>query len=193
MTEDFFALLGEPRRPWLDPERSRKRSTASAARNTPTSRAGRSRRRFRAAQPGAGNLARPKARLRHLLELEYPEIKLSGPSNVPPGLADWFVSVHGLLGETDGVLTKKAAASTALAKALLARVELATREKVESVLAQLDALHATATEELIAFDILWIGVRPPDAAATLQGFYQRFAYLSRWIEQLRERLFQLGT
>ncbi len=192
MTEDFFALLGEPRRPWLDPE-AVKQTFHRLSRTEHPDQQGAEEADFARVNQAQAVLREPKTRLRHLLELEYPEIKLSGPSNVPPGLADWFVSVHGLLRETDGVLTKKAAASTALAKALLARVELATREKVESVLEQLDALHATATEELIAFDALWVGVRPPDAAVTLQGFYQRFAYLSRWLEQLRERLFQLGA
>ena len=41
------------------------------------------------------------------------------------------------------------------------------------------------------FDAVW-DTRPLDAAVRLHEFYQRFAYLSRWTDQLRERLFQLG-
>ena len=67
------------------------------------------------------------------------------------------------------------------------------REKVEAALEQLDALQSAATAELQAFNARWLDTRPPDAALLLHDFYQRFAYLSRWLEQLRERLFQLAA
>ena len=192
MTEDFFALLGEARRPWLDPE-AVKEAFHLLSRTTHPDQPVAENADFALLNQAQTTLREPKLRLRHLLELEYPEVKLSGPSNVPAGLADLFVSVHGLLAEADAVFKKKVDASSALAKALLAREEFTAREKVESVLEQLDALQAGAVEALRAFDSLWTGTRPPDAAATLLGLYQRFAYLSRWSEQLRERLFQLGS
>lgn len=133
----------------------------------------------------------PKTRLRHLLELEFPEVRLAGPSSVPPTLADLFAPIHGLLQEIDALFAKKAAAPSALAKALLARQELVLREQAEARLAELENLHASALVELDAFDRLWT-THPPNLAAKLHEFYQRFAYLSRWTEQLRERLFQLG-
>ena len=191
MTEDFFARLGEPRRPWLDPERVKETFHRLSRTEHPDQLAGEDAdfARLNAAQ---AVLRESRARLRHLLELEYPNVRLSGPASVPAGLADLFVDVHGSLREADGVLAKKAAASSALARALLAREELAVREKVENHLENLDALHAAATEELQALDARWTP-RPPDAAATLHALYQRFAYLTRWSEQLRERLFSLGT
>ena len=192
MTPDFFALLGEPRRPWLDPE-AVKEAFHRLSRTAHPDQQGTESADFARLNQAQRTLRDPKLRLRHLLETEYPEVKLTGPSSVPTGLADLFVSVHGLLAGTDAVLTKKAAASSALAKALLAREELAARGEVERVLDQLDALQTNAVEVLQAFDSLWIAARPPDAAATLLGLYQRFAYLSRWTEQLRERLFQLGS
>ena len=192
MTEDFFALLGEPRRPWLDPEAVKDTFHRLSRTEHPDQQTAENADFARLNQAQA-TLRDPKLRLRHLLELEYPEVKLSGPSGVPAGLADWFVSVHGLLRETDAILAKKSAATSALAKALLAREEFAAREKVEATLEQLDALHATATAELQVFDARWMNDRPPEAAAVLHDFYQRFAYLSRWLEQLRERLFQLGA
>ncbi len=192
MTPDFFALLGEPRRPWLDPE-ALKETFHRLSRTAHPDQQGTEDADFARLNQAQATLRESKTRLRHLLELEHPEIKLSGPSNVPAALADLFVGVHGLLAEADAVLTKKAAASSALAKALLAREEFAAREKVEHVLKQLDALQADATAALQAFDALWTAARPPDAATTLLGLYRRFAYLSRWSEQLRERLFQLGA
>ena len=120
MTEDFFALLGEPRRPWLDPEQVKETFHRLSRTEHPDQQAAENTDFARLNQAQA-TLRDPKGRLRHLLELEYPEVKLSGPSGVPGGLADLFVSVHELLRETDAVLAKKAAAASALAKALLAR------------------------------------------------------------------------
>ena len=194
MTPDYFALLGEERRPSLDPERIKdafhRLSRTEHPDQTTAAGADADFARLNTAQ---ATLRDPKARLRHLLELEYPHARLGGPSNVPAGLADRFVAVHGLLRETDALLAKKAGASSALAKALLAREELATREKVEAALDDFNALLTEAEGELGGFDARWTAARPHDAADTLLGFYQRFAYLSRWTEQLRERLFQLGT
>ena len=192
MTEDFFALLGEPRRPWLDPEEVKEAFHRLSRLLHPDQQA-EANADFARLNQAQASLREPKSRLRHLLELEYSEVKLSGPASVPPHLTDWFMPVHGLLGETDALLKKKAGASGALARSLLAREEFAVREKIEVVFEQLSALLAAVGDELQAFDSRWMAARPPDAGAVLHDFYQRFAYLSRWIDQLREHLFQLGT
>ena len=198
MAEDFFTLLGESRRPWLDPERVKEKFHQLSRTEHPDQQT--------ASSPGDESadavfarlnqaqaaLRDPKARLRHLLELEFPQVKLSGPAKVPVTLADLFAPIHGLLRAIDAVLAKKAAAPSALAKALLARDEFSLREKAETQLARLETLHLAAVAELQAFDVEW-EPRPPDAAARLHEFYQRFAYPARWTEQLRERLFQLGA
>lgn len=191
---DFFALLGERRRPFLDPEQVKdtfhrlSRTEHPDQRSAPATDSDAAFARLNQAQ---ATLRDPKARLRHLLELEHPEVKLSGPTNVPASLADLFAPIHGLLREIDDLLAQKAAAPSALAKALLARRELALRERAELRQAEVDALQASALAELRDFDAQW-EPRPPGTARTLHDFYQRFAYLSRWSEQLRERLFQLG-
>ena len=194
---NYFALLGEARRPDLDPERiretfhrlSREQHPDAAADSGGAGEGGGDA--FARLNQAQATLSDPKGRLRHLLELEYPEIRVAGPSVVPPALADLFAPVLTLVRDTDALLAKKAAAPSALARALLARQEFALRESAETLLARLDALHAAALEELRAFDAAW-EPRPPDAAARLVDFHGRFAYLSRWTEQLRERLFQLG-
>lgn len=191
---DFFALLGEPRRPFLDPEAVKETFHRLSRTEHPDQRTARSTdldTGFARLNQAQATLRDPKARLGHLLELEHPQVKLSGPANVPASLADHFAPIHGLLREIDELLAKKAAAPSALAKALLARSELALRERAEASFAEVEALHAAALAELQAFDARW-EPRPPDAAAALHDFYQRFAYLSRWAEQFRERLFQLG-
>ncbi len=194
MVEDYFALLGEERRPWLDPERVKETfHRISRTKHPDQQQPGESDDTFARLNQAQAVLRDPRARLRHLLELAHPEIRLSGPANVPMSLADLFAPIHGLLRETDDLLAKKAAAPSALVKALLARQEWTLRERAEERLAELDALHAAALEELQAFDAGWNRhASESTAARQLHDFYQRFAYLSRWAEQLRERLFQLG-
>ena len=191
---DFFALLGEPRRPDLDPERIKQtfhrlsRTGHPDQQITPSDRADTD---FAQLNLAHTTLREPKARLRHLLELEFPAVRLSGPSTVPATLADQFAPVHGLLREIDALLARKAAASSALARALLTREEWTLRDRAENSLIQIESLHAAALADLRSFDAFW-EPRPPDAAARLHDLYQRFSYLTRWTDQLRERLFQLG-
>ena len=198
MAEDFFALLGEERRPWLDPERIKdtfhrlSRTVHPDQQNGSPMEAGVADTDFARLNQAQTALRDPKARLRHLLEIEYPQIRLSGPADVPATLADLFAPVHGLLQEIDAFLARKAGAPSSLAKALLARDEFALCEKVEARLAALGSLHAAALEELRTFDAQW-SPRPTDASARLHDFYQRFAYLTRWTDQLRERLFQFAA
>ena len=118
-------------------------------------------------------------------------MRLSGPAEVPRELAGLFAPVHGLLERVDAVLARKAAAPSALARALLAREELALRAELEAQFQVVDQLHTAALEELKDYDANWQS-GDPSAQRPLVGFYHRFSYLSRWLEQFRERLFQLG-
>jgi curved DNA-binding protein CbpA len=189
---DYFALLGEPRRPFLDPERVKETfhrlSRSQHPDQTAVSAEGDGD--FTALNLAQQTLRDPKLRLRHLLELEHPQIQTSGPAAVPAALADHFAPIHQLLKNIDAFLPRKSAATSALSRALLSREASAVRHEAQTRLAQLETQHAAALEDLQAFDARW-EPRPPDAAVRLRDFYGRFAYLSRWIEQLRERLFQL--
>ena len=195
MADDFFALFGEERRPWLDRDRIKETFHRLSREQHPDQQAGSSTgetdamfARLNAAQAA---LRDPTMRLRCLLEIEYPGIKVSGPASVPETLADLFAPIHQLLQSIDALLARKEAAPSALARALLSREELNLQEAAQERLAELETLHAQVLEELQAFDARW-EPRPPDAAGQLLKFYQWFVYLTRWMDQLRERLFQLG-
>ena len=133
----------------------------------------------------------PKARLRHLLELGVSGGPADRPDDVPATLADQFAPIHGLLREIDALLARKAAAPSALTRALLAREEFALRERTEERLTQVEMYATRRTTRPLCLRRRW-EERPTDAATRLHELYQRFSYLSRWLEQLRERLFQLG-
>ena len=196
MPDDFFALLGEPRRPFLDPERIKDTFHRLSRTEHPDQQAGtdidEAGASFAKLNQAQAVLRDPKSRLRHLLELEHPEVRLSGPANVPATLANLFAPIHELLRQADELLAKKVAAPSALAKALLARQEWTLREQAETRLAEVEALQSAAEGELRVLDASWETGARDNSAATLHDFYQRFAYLGRWAEQLRERLFHLG-
>ena len=104
---DYFALLGEARRPWLDPEKLKEKYFAlsrAAAADAELNEA------FRV-------LSDPKLRLHHLLTLEGAELTAGRP--VPPSVAELFWNTGTLLREVERWLLKNAGATGALARSLL--------------------------------------------------------------------------
>src|SRR6266480_4581877 len=96
---DYFFLLDEPRRPWLDPEVLKAKFHVLTSTVHPD-------RVHRATEPEkqAANqryaelnaayqcLREPKDRLRHLLELER-GIKVEDVQKISPGTMDWFMEI----------------------------------------------------------------------------------------------------
>ena len=189
--DDYFALLGEKRRPYLDPERISEAFRELSRSQHPDQQQGGPAEDFARLNQAQQTLRDPKLRLAYLLGLEFPEVRLSGPAEVPRTLAGLFAPVHGVLERADGLLSRKAGAPSALARALLAREELALREEVEAQFQALERLYGEALEELRVYDAAWESGEA-SSKAQLVGFHQRFSYLSRWRDQLGERLFQLG-
>src|SRR6187402_2801403 len=107
---DYFALLGEPRRPLLDPERI-KDTFHRLSRERHPDQAGGAIDAFAELNLAQETLRDPKLRLRHLLALEHPEIGTAGPTSVPPSLADDFAPTHELLQRLNAFLPRKEAAS----------------------------------------------------------------------------------
>lgn len=193
MNPDPFSLLALPRRPWLEAEtvkesyhRLSRELHPDAADGTGNA-AG-----FAALNEAQATLTDPRRRLTSLLALEFADAPSSAPAPVPAGLGDLVFPTQGFLQTVDQFLARKAAASGALARALLAREEWTLREETETRLAELAALQADALDDLRRFDEEAWDARPPDTAATLRGLRDRLSYLGRWTEQFRERLFQLG-
>ncbi len=198
---DYFALLEEERRPWIDPGRVKEtfhrlsrnqhpdqRTSGGSVEQVSSDNAD-----FAALNVAQQTLRDPRSRLRHLLSLEYPQVSVSGPSAVPSGLADLMFPVQSLLGQADAFLARKAAASSALSLAMLAGEGFLLQERAEKKLAALEAKLSELTDELQQFDSQRWYTRPADTASVLLGFYHGFAYLGRWTEQFRERLFQLAV
>ncbi len=183
---DFFALLGQPRQPWLDPGELKARFHELA----------------RVAHPDAGQqtdsvfrdlseayetLADPKRRLHHLLTLAgAPPPGGAGP--VPPDLGSIFSRLGTTLMETQQHLRQKAAVTSPLGRSVLAGTEAALRSRLSGLKEELsraedDALQNLKKENEAA------ALRP----AVLGPLYQRLSYLSRWRDQVEEQLYGLDS
>jgi curved DNA-binding protein CbpA len=186
---DYFALLQQPRRPWLDSEELKEKyheltKTAHPDRSSsanPNSD-------FADINEAYRVLLDPKLRLDHLLNLEG--IPPASHTNVPEQIADVFLEIGTLIQETDRLLAKSAT-TTALSKALLRSEILEKQKLIADLLEKLETMYADALKELKLLDQTWTST-DKNGAAELSALLSRFAYLTRWIAQLKERKFQLS-
>ena len=87
---DYFALLGQPRKPWLDPEQLKQKYHELARQSHPDKNVNEAYR----------TLADAKSRLQHLLALEG--VALSASSNeIPQELTDLFMAIAPALNKID--------------------------------------------------------------------------------------------
>jgi curved DNA-binding protein CbpA len=185
---DHFAILAQPRRPWLDAEALKDAFHRATAQEHPDV-AGGSGENAAALNAAYAVLRDPATRLRHLLALEWPDFAAS-PASIPAALADFFGRIA-TLRQTGAALTKKeAAAQSPLARALLAGDRAAQHGDLQAALAELEAAEAAALADLRAIDAMW-DQRETTTPALLAAAQQRFSFLAKWQAQLREDLFKL--
>ncbi|MBS0660677.1 MAG: J domain-containing protein [Verrucomicrobia bacterium] len=184
---DAFALLGLPARPLLA-EDEIVRAFDAAALTAHPDRGGQAAD-FAALEEARRVLTDPATRLRHLLARETGAEPGRGPAEVPVVIGEAFTRATAVCAAADTLLARRAAATSALAKAMLAAPALEVRERVEAWLGELSELRTAAETALARFDADWqAGQRPLEA---LRDLAQIFAFLSRWTSQGRERLFAL--
>lgn len=185
---DHFAVFAQPRRPWLDPEALRESFQRAAARHHPDAGGGEGH--FAAINAAHTILREPAARLRHLLALEAPPWPAHS-ATIPSAVTDLFMQLAATRGTLEHFQKKHAAATSPLARALLAAEKAALLRDLETTLARLNTAHETALTELRALDAAWDS---PAAAEwdRLANLQTRFAFLAKWSQQLREDIFQLS-
>ena len=189
---DYFALLGEVRRPWIDRNKLKQKYHQLTLRLHPDRG-----RRNQTTSEDTGSLAElneafrvlqdPKLRLQHLLMLE--NAAPVAARSVPPALANLFWDTGASLKNLDAILEKQSSTSRltqALGKSEIADAEMRTRE----ILDQLRSLYNDALDKVRRTDPLWLA-DPAAHVSTLVDLYDSFSYLSRLIEQVNERLLRL--
>ena len=180
---DYFALMEQPHRPWLEECALRDAFHRLAAAKHPDAATGNAGE-FADLNTAFCTLRDPVKRLRHWLELESPDA-LHRAAAIPPDLLELFPIIGSARQSLIDFAARHRSATTALSRALLAGDEAKVRATADSARAALDAVRGNALEALRALDAAHSS---PDELAALHG---RFAFLEKWDAQLREAALQV--
>ena len=192
---DHFALLEEPRRPWLDSGLLQAKFLARCAATHPdhfhsASQAEKAaaNARFQAINAAYNCLREPKERLQHLLALER-GIPPGDIHDIPPDTADLFLEVGQHCRGVDVFLTEKERAISPLVKAQLFEQAADWSGRLTLLQKKITGRLAEADATLRSLDLQWqAGTRP---FAPLEQLSKHLSYLARWRQQLQERLVRL--
>ncbi|MBU6400288.1 MAG: DnaJ domain-containing protein [Verrucomicrobia bacterium] len=203
---DYFALLSEPRRPWLDAERLKSRFHDLSLQwhpdrfhHAPIAERQAAHERFGELNAAYHCLREPKPRLRHLLELEG-ETGLDQVQNVSPDLIDLFAEIGAACREVRAADAEKAGASSSILRAQQLEAALGWSDRFSKLEQKINAYREPLLAELQRLDPRWTAAPPPGSAARRSALplartrqiYQALGFLDRWLAQVQERLLPLN-
>lgn len=201
---DCFALLQEPRRPWLEPEALKNKFLALAARFHPDRAHQASEGDKSAAQQRYAELNRayqrlrdPKERLQHLLELEL-GAKSQQVQQLPPGLMEVSMEVAQLCRQADAFISEKGRTTSPLLLVPMFERGQEWTEKLAGLLRKIQSRHDELVAELKLLDAEWDGGRNGQESSRngdlprLEELSRLFGFCARWMGQLQERIVQLS-
>jgi curved DNA-binding protein CbpA len=203
---DNFALLDEPRRPWIDPEALKQKFLALSAQvhpdrvhNAPTVERQAADRRYSELNGAYNCLREPKERLRHLLELEQ-GTKPADIQNVPTETMDLFFETGRLCKEADAFLGEKARAASPILKAQLFERSHECLGKLLAMQQKINARRDELLAELKTMNPAWESTTNEPAQrepvplplGRLEEIYRLLGYFGRWRDQIQERSVRLS-
>lgn len=184
---DYFALLEQPRQPWLDLDELKRRYQTFALTEHPDQKHSTDATAdFATLNEAYRCLRDPKLRLQHLLALEG-----NPPGRdeiIPPDLFDFFSEVSHFIEKADGLLARRRAQQNALSRSLLHSEFLIIQHDATKILEKLRHFYAEALGTMRAANDRW-----KVEIESLKTLYLRLAYLGRWIQQVEERNFALAS
>jgi curved DNA-binding protein CbpA len=201
---DYFALLDEPRRPWLDAEQLKTKFLALSTEAHPdkmqtATRADResATRRFAELNAAFNCLQDTKERLRHLLNLELGS-KTKDAMEVPSDLADLFIEIAGVQREANAFLAEAAKVQSPLLRVQMFERAQDWTERLRVVQSKVGDLQAGLLQELQALNVEWLrSENDPVLRGVLlqqvEQIHQRFSFYNRWGAQIQETLVQLSV
>ena len=204
---DAFALLDEPRRPWLDAEALKQKvlplsSAVHPDRFHSAAESERQRATARYAELNAAyNILRePKERLLHLIELEA-GAKPNDVQRIPPGTMDLFVEVGQLCRDVDSFIVERARVTSPLLKVQMFERGMEWTDKLQALQQRINAKRDELSAELQQMNPVWDSapaVGSPQRVAALplerlEQIYRVLSYVARWAEQIQERNVQLAA
>jgi len=186
---DYFALLDQPRRPWLDPEALKEHFHKLTAAHHPdlSPDTGID---FSSITAGYQLLRNPKTRLRHLFELEFPDT-LSEAKGIPSDLVDSFMQIASALASFANLVKKLGSAQSPLAKALLATEQSAVLSQLLAISENLVREENSILAELRQLDASWPGEKSA-LLDPLAQIAQKLSFLLKWSDQIREAILRLS-
>lgn len=168
---DLFAVLGLPRRPWLDAEEIKQRHHSLMASGSVSS--------ATLLNEARRTLQNPALRIRHFLALEFPEYQ---PATRPQQDWDFFLKVGEATRQATELAARKSSLTHPLARAALQKEILSGREALGLLKEEIEKRLAAADERLQAFE-----KNPEDLAALAE----EFAFLQKNENSVREALLAL--
>ncbi len=201
MALDYFALLDEPRRPWLDGDSLKKKFLKLSANAHPDkihsateSEKSAASKKFAELNAAFNCLAAPKSRLLHLLELEL-GAKPKDIQQIPNDLANIFADVSMACSSADRFLAEKAKATSPLLQVQLFERAQEWIEKLNALQKRLASFQEQLLTELKSLDTKWIASDSQTRSSLLkelENLYRLFSYFNRWNGQIQERVVQLS-
>jgi curved DNA-binding protein CbpA len=206
MMHDYFALLDEQRRPWLDTDSLKARFLQLSGQthpdrfhNAPAAEKEAALQRYTALNTACQCLSDPRQRLLHLLELELG----APPRNVqriPPGTMDLFMEVGQCCRDVDVFLAERAKMESPMLKVRMFQKGLQWSEALMALEQAVNRRSEQLAAELQGMNAAWASAPPPGQPGRpavlplerLEQIYRVFSYLSRWTEQIPEHLVQLA-
>ena len=200
---DYFGLLNEPRRPWLDTTLLRRKFLALAASCHPdrVHQAGEAEkiaanRHYAELNAAWQCLSEPKTRLLHLLELER-GAKPADIQTIPSALADVFAGVSEICRQADAFISDKEKVTSPLLKIQWFERAQPWIERLNSWQQNLGKLRDQLNSRLEMLDQQWsredeVSLRDPALLARLEELYRFYGYFNRWQNQLQERVARLS-
>lgn len=203
---DHFALLGEPRRPWIDPEALKEKFLALSTQTHPDKVRTQSNaedqaanQRFAELNAAYNCLREPRSRLLHLLELET-GAKPKEVQRIPPGTMDLFVEIGQACRDADQLLEQSRKITSPLGKVRSFEQGQVWTEKLTALQSKINVRAAELQAELTRLNSLWAAAPDSDPAARraglpldrLEEIYRILSYIARWTEQIQERIVQLA-
>ena len=203
---DNYALLNEPRLPWIDPDSLKQKFFPLSAPFHPDRVHGgteaeklSANQRYAELNAAYNCLREPKDRLLHLIELET-GAKPSDIQKIPPGTMDLFVEVGQTCRDADAFLAEKSKVTSPLLKVRMFERGHEWSEKLNALQQKINAKRESLSAELREMNSIWQSAPPvgsPDRAVAfplerLEQIYRTFSYIARWSEQIQERVVQLS-
>ena len=186
---DYFALLNEPRQPWLEEETLKAKFFALSTsvhpdrvHALPDTERKTAHDHYTQLNAAYNCLREPKERLRHLLELKVGR-KPAPVQQVPADLVELFFEIGHATRAADEFLKRKATVTSPLLLVDLFDEGQSVSERLAGLRDNLTARQNQLTNELKTLNNDW-----QQQLERLEQIQQTLSYLHRWTAQLQERI-----